>query len=252
MTLAKLLKEIDLLQARLQRARPLQPGEVAQLRDYFRVGLTYTSNALEGNSLTEIETKVVIEDGLTVSGKPLREHLEAVGHAAAYDRMRDLAHGVEIGEADVRELHRLFYRQLDESQAGVYRQQQVWISGSEFKLPTPRQVPKLMHRLFERAPKQRARRHPVVFAAWLHLQLVTIHPFIDGNGRTARLALNLSLLQDDYPLALIPPLRRVEYLQVLEREHMKRVSADRSDSFEYFIADCLLNSMHDYRRLLDL
>ncbi len=252
MTLEKLLHEIDLLQARIQRARPLQPGEVAQLRNYFRVGLTYSSNALEGNSLTEMETKIVIEDGLTVGGKPLRDHFEAVGHAAAYDRMRELAQGADISEADVLELHRLFYRHLDESQAGVYRQQQVWISGSEFKPPTPRQVPKLMQRLFERAPKQRVRRHPVAYAAWLHLELVTIHPFIDGNGRTARLAMNMALVQDDYPLALIPPPRRGEYLLALEREHKKRVSPDKQNSFEYFIADCLLNSMHDYRRLLGI
>lgn len=101
MTLQQLLNRIDGLKAKLDGAQPLSAGELSQLREYYKIGLTYTSNALEGNSLTEMETKVVIEDGLTVGGKPLRDHLEAAGHAEAYDQMVRLAQGKTITEEDI-------------------------------------------------------------------------------------------------------------------------------------------------------
>ncbi len=252
MTLQQLLTQIDGLKSKLDAARPLRAGELGQLREYYKIGLTYTSNALEGNSLTEIETKVVIEDGLTVGGKPLRDHLEATGHAEAYDEMIRLAQGKTITEEDILTLHRLFYQRLDATRAGVYRNQQVWISGSEFVPPAPAKVPALMRRLFKRLPKVRRERHSVSFAAWLHLELVTIHPFIDGNGRVARLAMNLALLQDGYPVTIVPPLRRVDYLLALQREQMGRVKEDRSDSFEFFIAECALDALADYARMLNL
>jgi len=252
MTLQELLSRIDDLKVKLDAARPLSAGELSQLREYYKVGLTYTSNALEGNSLTEVETKVVIEDGLTAGGKPLRDHLEAAGHAEAYDEMMRLAQGKTITEEDVLTLHRLFYQRLDVAQAGVYRDQQVWISGSEFIPPAPDKVPALMRRLFKKMPKARRGMRSVSFAAWLHLELVTIHPFVDGNGRVARLAMNLALLQDGYPVTIIPPLRRTDYLLALQREQTGRVKEDRNDSFEVFIAECALDSLADYARMLNL
>ncbi|MGH9769026.1 MAG: Fic family protein [Blastocatellia bacterium] len=251
MTLQQLLNRIDSLKAKLDSARPLGAGELSQLREYYKIGLTYASNALEGNSLTEIETKVVIEDGLTVGGKPLRDHLEAAGHAEAYDRMVRLAQGNAIVEGDILTLHRLFYRRLDAEQAGVYRNQQVWISGSEFVPPASAKVPALMRRLFKKMPKVRRETHSVSFAAWLHLELATIHPFVDGNGRVARLAMNLALLQDGYPVTIIPPLRRMDYLLALQREQTRRVKEDRGDSFEFFVAECALDSLADYTRMLN-
>ncbi len=252
MTLQQLLNQIDGLKAKLDAARPLGANELGRLREYYKIGLTYTSNALEGNSLTEIETKVVIEDGLTVGGKPLRDHLEAVGHAEAYDQMAQLSQGKTIVEDDILTLHRLFYRRLDAEQAGAYRNQQVWISGSEFVPPPPGKVPTLMRRLFRKLPKARRGMHSVSFAGWLHLELATIHPFVDGNGRTARLAMNLALLQDGYPVTIIPPLRRLDYLLALQREQTGRVKEDRGDSFEFFIAECALDSLSDYTRMLNL
>jgi Fic family protein len=252
MTLQQLLNRIDGLKSKLDSARPLSASELGQLREYYKIGLTYTSNALEGNSLTEIETKVVIEDGLTVGGKPLRDHLEAAGHAEAYDQMVQLARGKNIVEEDILTLHRLFYHRLDAEQAGVYCDQQVWISGSEFLPPAPGKVPALMRRLFKKLPNVRRETHSVSFAAWLQLELVTIHPLVDGNGRVARLAMNLALLQDGYPVTVIPPLRRLDYLSALQREQTGRVKEDRSDSFEFFIADCVLDALADYTRMLNL
>jgi Fic family protein len=141
MTLQQLLNQIDGLKAKLADARPPGASELVQLREHYKIGLTYTSNALEGNSLTEIETKMVIEDGLAVRRKPLRDHLEAAGHAEAYDQMARLAQGSAIAEEDILTLHRLFYRRLDAEQAGVYRNQQRRISGSEF--PPPGKEPRI-------------------------------------------------------------------------------------------------------------
>ncbi|MEA4982538.1 MAG: hypothetical protein VB066_07455 [Paludibacter sp.] len=120
--------------------RPLPPETLKSLRDYYRVGLTYSSNALEGNSLTESETKIVIEDGLTIEGKPLRYVYEAVGHARAYDYLHQLATHKTLEEKDVLELHRLFYQQIDSEQAGKYRTVPVFISGSKYPVTPPQKI----------------------------------------------------------------------------------------------------------------
>lgn len=240
------LAQVEALQARIAALRPLDPRQSASLRQYFRIGLTYASNALEGNSLTLVETKIVIEDGLTVAGKPLRDHLEAQGHAEAFDRMLALAHNRAISEDDVRELHRLFYQRLDPEQAGRYRTVQIYLSGSEYRPPAPAQVPELMRRFGAAIPERRGALAPVWFAAWLHYELVTIHPFVDGNGRTARLLMNLALLQDGYPLAIIPPLRRAEYIQAL-------AAAQTGQGWERYLRlmiDVAASSAHEYWRLL--
>ncbi len=245
-----LFKRIDSLHAQATAQRPLTGVALERLHEYYRVGLTWSSNALEGNSLTLIETKVIVEDGLTVGGKPMRDVLEATGHAAAFDRMMQLIQGKEITEDNIRELHRLFYFAIDSEQAGQYRRQRVFISGSEHKPPSPLQVPKKMATLFRQIPKQRKTLHSVSFAAWLHLQLVSIHPFVDGNGRTARLAMNLALTQDGYPVTIIPPIRRAEYIRALEREQMKRVQRPE-DSFEHFVAECVEQALTEYLRLFE-
>ena len=246
---AALFRQIGERKAALDAARPLDPFEVKQLQQYFKIGLTYSSNALEGNTLDLIETKIVIEDGLTIGGKPVRDHLEALGHADAYDHLLALAQRENLREEDIRELHRLFYFRIDQAQAGVYRQQQVFLSGSEFVPPAASEVPKRMRKLFDKIERERTARHPVAFAAWLHFEFVTIHPFIDGNGRTARLAMNLALLQSGYPIVIIPPIRRADYIRALQREQTKHV-VKFEDSFEALIADLTLSSLSEYLRLI--
>lgn len=246
---AALFRKIDERKAALDSVRPLDAFEVKQLQEYFKIGLTYTSNALEGNSLTLVETKIVIEDGITIGGKPLRDHLEAVGHAEAYDHLLALARSRTIREEDICELHRLFYFRIDQPQAGAYRQQQVYLSGSEFVPPPPNRVPGLMKKLFRKLEKERPSRHPVSLAAWLHFELATIHPFIDGNGRTARLAMNLALIQDGFPIVIVPPIRRNDYIFSLQRENLGRVER-YEDSFEALIADLTLSSLSEFSRLI--
>jgi Fic family protein len=214
-----ILEKIDALQKEINTLRPLGPGTVKSLRDYYRIGLTWSSNAMEGNTLTESETKVVIEDGLTIGGKPLRDHLEAYGHAGAFDRMIELVDKKKVDEKDVLDLHRIFYMKIDEAQAGKYRVDRVVISGSRYPLPVPDKVPGLMKELVERIARMRESEHPVIAAARAHLEFVFIHPFIDGNGRVARLLMNLVLLQEGYSIGLIPPVLRAGYISSLETAH---------------------------------
>jgi Fic family protein len=246
MTTTPVLKKIDALRNKIVAHRPLDAHMLKQVREYFRIGMTYSSNALEGNSLTETETKIVIEDGITIGGRPVRDHLEALGHSEAYDLLFRLAKNQEITAANVRELHRLFYYRIDSKQAGKYRKRRVIITGTDFIPPGPERIPDLMESFTAGMPETRAKRHPVEFAAIIHKELVTIHPFIDGNGRTARLLMSLALLQAGYPVAIIPPILRREYLDTLNKTH-------RGDDgpFIKFIAGVCYESAKEYLRLLE-
>lgn len=241
-----ILKKIDSIKAKIDTHRPMDSHMVKQLREYFRIGMTYTSNALEGNSLTETETKIVIEDGITIGGKPVKDHLEALGHSEAYDLLFTLAKGKDITEANIKELHRLFYYRIDASQAGKYRKQKVIITGTDFIPPAPDKIPALMKALIDNILDKRRENHPVEFAAILHRELVTIHPFIDGNGRAARLLMNLALLQAGYPVAIISPVLRRDYLDTLNKTHKGDFKP-----FSKLIAGVCYESAKEYLRLLE-
>lgn len=240
------LKKIDALKVKIDAHRPLDAHMLKQVREYFRISMAYSSNALEGNSLTETETKIVIEDGITIGGKPVRDHLEALGHSEAYDLLFQLAKGREITEANVKELHRLFYYRIDAKQAGKYRKRRVIITGTDFIPPPPDRIPDLMKSFIAGLPEARAKHHPVEFAAGTHKDLVTIHPFIDGNGRAARLLMNLALLQAGYPLAIIPPILRRDYLDTLNKTHK-----GDDGSFVKFITGVCYETAKEYLRLLE-
>ena len=188
------IKEIDELKAKIDKHRPLSKNALEQLKEYYRIGLTYSSNAIEGNSLTETETKIVIEDGITIGGKPIRDHYEAMGHSEAFSFIYDLAKNKTITEADILKLHHLFYYRIDENNAGKYRKVNVLITGSTFRPPAHSEVPELMKKFTANIPAMRKKYHPVEFSARIHEELVTIHPFVDGNGRAGRLLMNLALL----------------------------------------------------------
>ena len=180
MNIPQILKKIDSLQARINEHRPLDAHMRQQVKQYFRIGLTFSSNAIEGNSLTETETKVILEDGLTIGGKSLREHYEAVGHSEAFDLLYERAQGKTIAEADIEKLHRLFYQRIDAENAGVYRKVDVIITGSKHVPPQPKDLKKLMKRFVVDLAEYRQHTHPVETAARGHKDFVTIHPFIDG------------------------------------------------------------------------
>ena len=240
------LARVDENQKKINEYRPLTGRVLENVRDYYRVSLTYTSNAIEGNTLTESETKVILEDGLTVGGHPLREILEVAGHGLAYDFMWSLIAGTTISEAEIKELHSLFYQKIDSDQAGVYRTCDVIITGSAYEVPHWQNVPEEMERLAVWIKTERDRFHPVVFAAELHWRFVYIHPFIDGNGRTARLLMNLALLQKGYEIVTIPPVVRSEYISALEGGHKN------PNRFNDFIIDREVESQKDMIRLFHI
>lgn len=236
--------EVDQLQEELRALRPLRGKALEQLREYYRIGLTWTSNALEGNSLTESETKVVLEDGITIGGKPLRDHYEAVGHAEAFSLLHRMANREDIAEADILKLHLIFYYRIDPKNAGRYRREPAIITGATVELPAPSRIKGLMGEFAEQIPELRARLHPVEFAALLHIRLVTIHPFSDGNGRTARLLMNLALMQAGYPVTLIPPVLRGEYLAALQASN-----AGDNQPFINLLSNMVYEAQKDYQRL---
>lgn len=237
------LSQCDKLQQQLWAYRPMSDETLKSLREYYRVGLTYTSNALEGNSLTESETKVIIEDGLTIEGKPLRDVYEAVGHAQAYDYLYDLSHQVPLSEEIICHLHQLFYQQIEPLKAGKYRQVPVFISGSQYAVAPVAEIGKRMAQLLQWYNNNEGKLHPVVLAAELHKRFVFIHPFVDGNGRMARLLMNLSLMRNDYNIAIIPAITRSEYISSLEKAHTDELV------FVDFITDRVIMTQMDILRL---
>lgn len=202
MHLDALLAEIDALKAQLDALRPLENASILQALD---TEYTYESNRIEGNTLTLRETDLVIHKGLTVGGKSMREHLEAINHYEAVLFLRELVQEHKaLNESLILQLHGLILRGIDRDNAGRYRSVPVMISGSRHIPPQPWQVPLLMEQCLSWYETQRPLLHPVVIAAEMHERIATIHPFIDGNGRTARLVMNLILLQHGYPIANIP------------------------------------------------
>jgi Fic family protein len=242
MSIPSLLREIDLLQQAIN-ALGLDEYARAQIKEYFRIGLTYTSNALEGNTLTESETKIVLEEGITIGGKPLKDHFEAVGHSQAYDFMYACATKKLFTEDDIKRFHHLFYYRIDEQAAGLYRNVQVYLTGSKYPLPKPQEVPSLMHEFISHCETLINQEHPVVAAIRAHKEFVYIHPFIDGNGRVARLLMNLILLQYGYTIAIIPPMMRADYIRCLEVGHQDDMQ------FVELLARMIKESQKDYLRL---
>jgi Fic family protein len=227
MTDAGLLDTALALKRRIDALRPLEAGLLRQIREYYRIGLTWSSNALEGNSLSESETKVLLEDGLTVGGKPIRDYYEAAGHAKAYDHMLGLATDVPLTGDDIRIMHHLFYGMIDEARAGVYRTERAIITGSRYPLTAPERIADEMESLVAWYAEAERVLHPVMLAAQAHKRLVFIHPFIDGNGRVARLVMNCALIRSGYTIAIIPPVLRAEYIALLEEAHQDDAGFNR-------------------------
>jgi len=237
--------EIDDLKKEIDSYRPFKKKLLNELQQFYRIGFTYSSNALEGNSLTESETKVIIEDGLTIGGKTIREHSEALGHSEAYTYLNTLTKKNIITESNILELHRLFYYRIDAKKAGKYRKQQVYISGTDYLPPNHKEIPDLMKKFVLSISELKETLHPVTLAAKLHERIATIHPFIDGNGRTARLVMNLSLLQNGYPIIIIPPILRNDYIASIRLANL-----GNTEPFLDFISYVEYESSKDYLRLL--
>jgi Fic family protein len=216
MTIKNNLVKLTVLKQKLDKQRPLPSELVKSLQKDYLVKSTYHSNAIEGNTLTIYETKAILEDGITIAGKSMREHLEAINHKQAILLTEDIIKNKEdMSERIIKDLHSIILHGIDNSNAGVYRKSNVIISGASHTPPDYLKVPQLMTDLIEWY-NQECDLHPIEKAAILHSKFVNIHPFIDGNGRTSRLLMNLELIKSGFLPIIIEKEKRVQYYEVLD------------------------------------
>ncbi len=231
----------------LDSHRPLPKYLQKQLDEWYCVELTYTSNALEGNSLSRPETALIIEKGLTGSSKPLVEYKEARNHAEAFYLVLDQIEKkqMRISDSTVLRLHQTILKDIDDANAGRYRHVATRIMGSSTVFPNPLKVPDLMAE-FIKGLSNDERLNPVELAALAHYKLVSIHPFVDGNGRTARLLMNLVLGLHGYPPAIIDIEQRKAYLNSLE----KAQAGGSLEDFNLLIYKAVERSLDDYLHMV--
>jgi Fic family protein len=236
------LRLLDALKAKLDAQRPFPAAVTKNLHENLVLNWTYHSNAIEGNTLTLKETKVALE-GITIGGKTLREHFEVINHSEAIVLLEELvAENQPLSEWDIKSLHQLILKNIDQENAGQYRQVNVLISGAEHKPIEAVRVQQFMQDFILWYQNSATTLHPVERAALVHSHFVKIHPFIDGNGRTARLLMNLELLKAGYPAAVIQVEQRLDYYQALDAAHC----ADEFEPLIQLIANSVLESFKTY------
>jgi Fic family protein len=216
MLASRLLARLDHKKALLDVLRPLPAAALRRLQEQLMVEWIYHSNAIEGSTLTLRETQLILETGLTIGGKSLREHFEVLNHREAIDFVEALAAGDEpINAFHIRQIHKLVLSKIDDASAGQYRTLPVRIAGARHEPPEGWEIPHLMATWADWLSGEAAGLHPVERAALAHHRLAAIHPFVDGNGRTARLVMNLLLLRDGLPPTIIVRENRAQYYRVL-------------------------------------
>ncbi|RTE07823.1 Fic family protein [Paenibacillus whitsoniae] len=236
---------IDALKNELDQLRPLPSAAVRNLEQVFRVEWTYNSNAIEGNTLTLLETKIVLEEGLTIGGKKLREHFEVINHAEAISYVQDVvSRNLELSEYVIKSIHHLVLKNIDDENAGRYRSINVRISGSQHTPPHFTVLSEKMEQLIAWYTEQKDHMHPVALAGEFHFRFVYIHPFSDGNGRTARLLMNLILMKHGFPPAIVKAANeaRLKYYETLETAS----TGNDLEPFVKLIAVCVEESLHKY------
>ncbi|MBM94666.1 MAG: cell filamentation protein Fic [Oceanospirillaceae bacterium] len=211
--------KLDALKAKLDEHRPLDKAVTASLHEELVLQWTYHSNAIEGNTLTLKETKVALE-GITIGGKTLREHFEAINHRDAILMVEELVEKQQpLDEWTIKNLHQLVLKNIDSENAGRYREVNVLISGAEHRPPNAIQVPEQMAAFSDWCSNQAQQLHPIERAARVHGEFVKIHPFVDGNGRTSRLLMNLELMKAGFPATVIEVGQRLDYYLALDHAH---------------------------------
>ncbi|MEG0826525.1 MAG: Fic family protein [Bacilli bacterium] len=211
--------EANELKKKLDNKRPLSKNTLKSLQESINLEWTYNSNGIEGNTLTLRETQVVLE-GITIGGKTVKEHLEAINHEKAILYLEDLVNDeYPITEWNIKNIHQLILIDIDNENAGRYRQENVTIKGATHIPPDYFQVPELMVNLILNYNNW-DEFHPIIKASLLHGELVKIHPFIDGNGRTSRLVMNLVLMNNGYVPVIIKKENRLKYYEALDKAHI--------------------------------
>jgi len=249
--LTNVLKEIDKLKLKLQVLRPLNIEALTKIKAAIEMEYTYESNRIEGNTLTLQETALVVGEGVTIGGKSMKEHLEAINHAQAVEFIKDIAKAdIKINEHTIKEIHAIILHGINKEQAGKYRDVPVMIVGSQHIPPQPYLIaPQMEQFIFEYQTMEANNEHPVLIAAFLHDELVKIHPFIDGNGRTSRLLMNLYLLSNGYAITTLKGDNDAKqaYYKTLEQSH---VDSNR-EPFYLFVANAVKNSLENYLKIVE-
>jgi len=243
-----ILNEIDNLFKDWSSKKPLNDLQLRKMTEYFSTQYTYDSNQIEGNTLTFQETHLVVNEGLTISGKSVREHLEAVNHNEAITYLHEIAtDSVIFSEKVVKDLHFLILNSINRDYAGKYRDVPVRITGSEHVPCQPFLINKGMEDVIVFYENNKDTMHPVILAAEMHEQIVSIHPFLDGNGRTSRLVMNLMLLQAGYPITNIKGdmENRMKYYAALES--CRKVDKSK---FYLLVADAVKFSLKEHLNMV--
>ena len=223
---SKILSRLEEKKAFLDKNRPLPKPVLLKLREQMIVEGTYNSNAIEGNTLTLKETRLILEEGLTIAGKSMREHFEATNHRDAILFLEKIIKKHGIKEEDILAIHGLIMKNIEKETAGIYRRGQVRILGVPFLPPNYLKVPRLMDDLLEWISRNSEKLHLIELAALAHYRFVVIHPFYDGNGRTARLLMNLILMRGGYPFVIVLANDRKRYYNALAK-------ADKGDFYPF-------------------
>lgn len=245
-----MLKGVDVQKEQLSALRPLPEEALKKIQDALDIEYTYESNRIEGNTLTLQETALVVNEGVTISGKSMREHLEAINHAEAISYIKDIAkQDIEISERTIKEIHALILHGIDRENAGRYRTVPVMISGSTHMPPQPYLIEKQVEDFILRLKQMEMEKvHPVLIAAYLHDELVRIHPFIDGNGRTSRLLMNLYLLRHGYVIITLKGSNdaKVNYYKALEKSHTEQLPED----FKKLVVEAEIAALRKYLSIM--
>ena len=245
-----MLKEVDVQKEQLSALCPLPEEALKKIQDALDIEYTYESNRIEGNTLTLQETALVVNEGVTISGKSMREHLEAINHAEAISYIKDIAkQDIEISERTIKEIHALILHGIDRENAGRYRTVPVMISGSTHMPPQPYLIEKQVEDFILRLKQMEMEKvHPVLIAAYLHDELVRIHPFIDGNGRTSRLLMNLYLLRHGYVIITLKGSNdaKVNYYKALEKSHTDQLPED----FKKLVVEAEIAALRKYLSIM--
>jgi Fic family protein len=245
----KIFEKIDDLLEQLNNSRPLTQGELERLRDEFLIDFTYNSNAIEGNTLTLQETALIINEGITIAQKPLKDHLEVIGHKEAYFYIEELVkQKIPLSEKVIKDIHSIVL--MDKPQdKGVYRRVPVRIMGAVHEPPQPYLVPVQIEQLILEYEEMKKTMHPIERVALFHLKFEGIRPFIDGNGRTGRLLLNLELMKERYPAINVKFADRRRYYDCITAYHE---SNGNPEAMVQMVATYVYETLERYLAILSM
>lgn len=249
--LKSLYNIIDTKKQKLDSFRPLTHEQSQNLKKVYDVDMTYHSNAIEGNTLTYSETKLILEEGITINGKSMNEHLEVINHKEALEFIEELVNIAtsDIKETDILNIHGLILKSINSKEAGKYRTQPVGVrksNGEIYHFTEPLLVKEKMEEFINWLQRSE-NLHPIQRASEAHYKFVSIHPFVDGNGRTARLLMNLILMQNGYVPSVIRVEDRSEYIQAIE----KAQSGESLEEFHKVIAASVEKNLDFYIETLE-